>query len=502
MLSEMSFNEIDWSAAVLEVKEKLPSLVSVKIIMNENDFFALKNDWNKTVQKSSATIYQTFEWLYYWWKYFGKGNQYTLHIVLIYLSDDYRVYGESEERKEDAGKKLIGIGPFFIHNRSFAEFRVFRQVRLLGCGLHSGLSSSNAIEQEGLSDYLDVISVHGYEHKVAETLASYFTCFKYFFDEIDLQNISNDSFIFTNLLPLLQKNEFNIVIKRSDICPRLIVPESFNSFLGSVKSNTRRRLKQTLKNVEEGSSCKVEEVDLHDFPSSLQSLRQLHQKRWNELGYPGLFSDERVGKFINEVNKEFLKLGWLWFKILKIKDKVIAARLGFKFNDRIYDYLSGFDNIPSTASLRPGLILILEMIKDAVAYPLRVVDFLRGAEEYKFEISSALEYNYHVVIKKPEAQRKLKTVLIKIIEYRSHILHRIKNEKSIVILHVKQYGKILFVKPYLKFCLKRFQTFAGRSSGNLRRKEKTFKARKDEAESAKDKKKVNKHKLHEIEINA
>ncbi len=501
-LLRMSFKENEWSTAVLEVREKLPSPISVKIVMNENDFYALKNDWNKIVQNSSATIYQTFEWLYNWWKYFGKGNQYNLHIILIYLSDESKDFEGSDQSKVDIGKKLIGIGPFLIHNRSIAEFRVSRQIRLLGCGLHSGKSGSNAIEQEGLSDYLDVICDDEFKLKVAETLSSYFTYFKYIYDEIDFQNISNDSFIFTNLLPLMQKNEFNIAIKRSDICPRLIVPETFDSFMGSVKSSTRRRLKQTLKNVEEGSLCKIEEVSLEDYDSSLLSLNQLHQKRWNELGYPGLFSDARVGRFVNEVNKEFLKLGILWFKILKINDKVIAARLGFKFNNRVYDYLSGFDNISASASLRPGLILILEMIKDAVAYSWHIVDFLRGAEEYKFEISSELGYNYHVIINHTESQRKFKTAQIKILEYITQLLHRIKNEKSIVILHAKLHGKILFVKPYLKFCFKRIQIIAGRSNIRIRPEEKTLKSNKYEIELANDKKKLNKHKLNEIEINA
>lgn len=500
--SKMSIKKNEWSSTFLEIKEKMPSLISVKLVMDVNDFFALKNVWNETVQKSSATIYQTFEWLYNWWKYFGKGNQYDLHIILIYLSDDSNESGESDQGKEEIEKKLIGIGPFFIHNRSFGEYRVSRQIRLLGCGLHSGQSSSNAIEQEGLSDYLDVICVDEFKLKVAETLSSYFTYFNYVYDEIDLQNISNDSFIYTNLLPLLQKDEFNIVIKKSDICPRLIIPETFDSFLGSVKSNTRRRLKQALKNVEDGSLCKIEGVDLKDYNASFQLLQQLHQKRWNELGYPGLFSDERVDKFVNEVNKEFLKLGLLWFKIIKIKDKVIAARLGFKYNNRIYDYLSGFDNIPTSASMRPGLILILEMIKDAVSNPLHVVDFLRGAEEYKFELSSEIGDNYHVIIKHPEMQRKLKTALIKILEYINHTIHRIKNEKSIVIVHTKQHGKILFVKPYIEFCLKRFQIFTSRSNSRMRPEEKTIKSHRYDTDIADVKNKVNKHKIHEIEINA
>ncbi len=463
----MKINEGKWLDTVINIEDEGFPAISLKVVMSENNLINLETEWNKTVKESSGTIYQTFEWLYYWWKHFGKGKHHVLYVILIYFT------GNRENYLHD--KKLIGIAPFFIQSYSLAGFRIYRQLKLIGCGLNSAQSISNAVDVEGLSDYLDIISIKGYESIVAKTLTLYLIQFGNFFDEISLENISNDSFIFNNLLPLLQENELDIEICESNICPALSVPVSFECFIDSVKPGTRRKVKQSIKQLSDNSLCKIEDVNFQQYDSSIEILRRLHQKRWNELGYPGLFSDDRTIRFLNDVNRALLRKGLLWFKILKLDKKVIAARLAYNFNNRMYDYLSGFDNISSSAALRPGFILIVSMIKNAIEQSSQFVDFLRGAEEYKFEISTTINYNYKAVIKNSNNLTKLKVTVFGLLQLKRKLLQRIRNEKSIISVHISRYGLSGSLKPYLKFFGKRIKTLLNRKNDITYRKKKIIK---------------------------
>ncbi len=501
----MKIKEGEWLADVIDIEYKLNPAISLKIITGENDLQPLRDEWNKAAAESSGTIYQTFEWLYYWWKYFGKEKQYVLNIIFIY--SDGKGNSNPNNLKEDktAGRKLICIAPFFIHNRSLRNYRIYRQLKLIGSGLLSGQTGSYSLEVQGLSDYLDIICVKNFEKTAAETLAGFLTHFRNFFDEINFQNVSKDSFIFSYLVPLLPPNEFEIKINKTDVCPELNVPQSFDNLMNSVRPGTRRKIRQAIKQVSENEACKIEEVKREHFDSAMEILCRLHQKRWNEIGFPGLFSDNRILKFQSEVNKEFLKKGWLWFKVLKAEGKIISARLGYIFNNKMYDYLSGFDIIPSPASLRPGFILILSMIKDAVSIPLDVIDFLRGTEEYKFEISSTIKFNYNLAIKHTGKRKKIKDNLFKFLKLKSVLLFRLKNESAIILVHKNRYGKTAFIKPYLKFYCKRLKTFLNKSKKDNDWIRETISIERKNSfhlESKKGKSSVNKTKknLYEIEI--
>jgi hypothetical protein len=214
------------------------------------------------------------------------------------------------------------------------------------------------------------------------------------------------------------------------------------------------------------SIIRIEDVDDKNFLAYMQDLKNLHQNRWNEIGYPGLFSDKRFEDFMLIVNKIFLNKDQLWFKVVKYNDKIIAARLGFKFKNRVYDYLSGFDNRQFAATLRPGFMLVFTMIKDAISNNFTAVDFLRGPENYKLEISSAVCYNHSAVIKHSGSASGLRKIMFVFVKFQIKLLHKIKSESAIIKLHKAHYGKKIFLLRYIGFCFKRIKSFRVKSKLN------------------------------------
>ena len=476
-----------WASPVIHCESFLSPGITINIITDEVSFLELQKVWDDVLLNSSATIYQSFDWLFCWWKHFAVEQKYSLHIVTIYFSG-----------------KLIGAAPFFIHTHSVSGFRIFRRLRLIGCSLNSGKSDSNSLEEEGPSDYLDVISLKGFEETVSEALALYLKDARYFFDEMDFQNVPEESFVFKQVLPRLKKNGFELQLTKTDVCPKIDVPSSLDDYLRSVSSSTRRRLKQSYSRIQNDKDFSVEEIKCPDLSAALQNLKHLHQKRWNELGYPGLFSDNRFERFQNEVCKSFFEKGWLWFKVIRFNNGIIASRLAFEFKGRIYDYLSGFDYSSDAASKRPGILLLLLMIKDAISKNLKTVDLLRGSEEYKFDLAASVSWNYRTVIFHPEQFNLLRLKLFSLLRLQALLMGRIRREKSIVKLFLKRSDIFLSASGYIKFCFQRLKSLLNRSFDNSNLRIRLPKVhgdnRGEQAEHIK-REKIKDKKIHEAEVN-
>jgi len=431
--------------------------INIKTVKNFNAILKLSGTWDNVVLNSSrATIYQTFEWLYNWWNYLAAGQPNLLHILLISSSE-----------------KLVGIAPLYIHKYSFGGFIIYRQLKLIGSGLNCGASLSNAIEEHGISDYLDIIALDGYEKKVADAVVSYLHDYNNFFDEIDFQNVSEESFISEWLLHRLRRKNFGILITKTDTCPRLQIPCSINIYLESLRASTRRKCRQIQRQAGKYPGIEIIKVEGTNFLNSVQTLKRLHQSRWNELGHLGLFSDKRFEEFILRTGKIFFDKGWLWFKEVKLNNKIVAVRLAYKFKDKIYDYLSGFDYDHFRASFRPGITLIFSMIEDAVSHNYRTVDFLRGAEEYKYEFSSDECYNYNILILRPDSTSWFRRALFYLVKARIKMMFRIKTESALIKLQMRRRGKIMFLIPYLRFCLSRLKIFTAKKKTKNLKEEKS-----------------------------
>jgi hypothetical protein len=80
----------------------LSNNITVRCISATEEFLQLQQAWNELARASDSTIYQTFEWSYYWWKSYSTEQKYDLHILLFYNN-----------------KQLLGLAPLFIYKKYF-----------------------------------------------------------------------------------------------------------------------------------------------------------------------------------------------------------------------------------------------------------------------------------------------------------------------------------------------------------------------------------------------
>lgn len=411
--------------------------ISVRCVSSVKEFTHLKQAWNELAAASDSTIYQTFEWSYLWWEYYSTTQQYDLHILLFY-----------------SDKKLVGIAPLFIYKKIFFNRKFYKSLRFLGTGTAFGISFG-LFSDNGPSDYLDILVLPGYESNAAKSFCEYLNNQHNLYDEIEFVNMREDSKFINYFLPTINNFEFKVRRYKAECCPYIKKPKSIDEFLQALPASVRRRMLQTYKAAEEGKLYTINKHESNeDIQKAYDELVQLHQERWNRAGYLGFFFDERYSNFFENVFNVFLSNGWIWFKSAYFDNKCVASRLAFKYNGRYYDYLSAFDDLAPAAKRRPGLALLIDMLKDAISDNSLCLDLLRGDEQYKFELTASHNFNWNFVITNLHKRAKIIGMfqaILMLIKLFSFI-----NKREIKLFKVQQmqYGFFLSIHHYVRFRFK------------------------------------------------
>jgi len=232
--------------------------------------------------------------------------------------------------------------------------------------------------------------------------------------------------------------------------------KNFTDFVNSSKSSARRRFRQTLKSngTEDGYTIEVPENNDH-VSLMISNLISLHQHRWNKLGYPGAFHDTRFKSFFEELCNTAYDEGRLWIKQTVDECGVSAVRMLIKFNDRYFDYMSGFDEGSISSRYRPGIGLLLDVVQDAYNQNTKHIELMRGDEGYKKDFSNSTWVNRKIVIQENLQFQTGWGVSTTLLHWISDAMKILKREKILISV---QYQQNESLSAYSKYFLFRFNT--------------------------------------------
>jgi CelD/BcsL family acetyltransferase involved in cellulose biosynthesis len=409
--------------------------IEIETIRDTSMLLALREEWGSVVTAADVTVFQTFDWQWLWWKYFGRKLQ--LNILLF-----------------RRGRRLIGIAPVYVDVHSVFGVPLYRQLRFMGGGVRD-LRSQWSLAEFGPSDYLDIVALPEYEEEVGDRFLSYLREERWF-DEANLENIPEDGFSMKVVVPQLSLRGYSFSLLQDHVCPRITVPASLEEYLRGLRSSVRHRLSQARRAYTSEGFYSVRSVQSgEEMGKALDELVRLHQLRWNRLGYPGMFADYRFEGFLREVAGRFLEKGWLWFKTARANGNCIAARLGFKFKDSLNDFIAGFDQESPAARRRPGLALLLSMVEDAICSRMRKLNFVRGYETYKGEVASEISHNWKLVVPNPHARQSVRLRWYRITDRMLFLVRRVYFEWTMFRVHYREHGILAFVIRYVAFRTKK-----------------------------------------------
>lgn len=341
-------------------------MIDVSRIDNAEELLGLSKEWNKLLESCShRNIFMTFEWIYSWWKHFGKGR--NLYVLVA-----------SEEGQ------IKGIAPLMVSKIKNVGIRA-RKIEFIGMPL---------------SDYSDFIIDYRDIKKGDEILQAFCDFLKSNKKDWDLINLNR-----------IQEGSPTLKIFRSirkpsrlsggfscDFAPRLVRGPS------SIKDNKQRvhkELRQDNKDPEKSMGRSVKRF-LRDGKGKLTSCNNnkegcsekielifsQHIKRWEGTPTTSMFNDENHREFFIEVMDLLMPKGLADIIYLPFNEKPAAFLLVFMYNDVFCDYMSTSDS--SLSRYSPGRVLLKLSMDSEISSRYGVYDFMRGNHRYKLKYASQI----------------------------------------------------------------------------------------------------------------
>lgn len=329
-----------------------------------DEFLNSKDEWVNALQRSGDNhIFLTWEWLSTWWKHFGA--QRTLRLVAV---------------KDD--DKLIAAAPLMSSKYKLAGMQI-KKLEFVGTPA---------------ADYQTFLLVDK-KPACASLIVDYANNEDSPWDCMEFKDVPEDSEtigLLRNCLGKKPKFEERV----ANICPHIILPSKFEDYFQTLGSSWRRNMRRWEKQLK--ADFKVGFTVDHDVDKLDETMKiffDLHQKKWASEKCPGAFFLEEARAFHQELARRFAENGWLCLRFLTLNDKPVSAIYGFKYQNKVFNYLTGFD--PQYSEYRIGHLLFLFSIKNAIESGMREFDFMRGDESYKQLWNTQIRHNLEVrVIKR------------------------------------------------------------------------------------------------------
>ena len=338
-------------------------MLTIKVISRVADFQKLQPVWNKLLLKShSPNIFLSWEWLFNWWEVFGKDNELK---ILSFFEDD----------------RLVGLAPLYLRPRRLLPLITIKELLFLGTG--------GTVR----SDYMDIICSPEYRRTCWETFGAYLLKRKDW-DVATLRDVPEDCHPFlSHTFEQLRTQTIG-----EDVCYVIKMPASFDEYLSNLNTRMRRNIRNRRRNLHRDFTSVIyhrvkESAELDPW---MRRFRELHSIRMRVKGLDSKFYDHDYERFHDRISQTFFRKGWLYAVDLELEGKMVAGRYNFIYDNKIYDYQTGFNPNYNRSGVMQALISYI--IEDCIKMGVKEFDFLAGEEDYKRRFTNSHENIFSIRI--------------------------------------------------------------------------------------------------------
>jgi CelD/BcsL family acetyltransferase involved in cellulose biosynthesis len=303
--------------------------------------------WRELLARDpDAHVFATPEWNRLWWEEFSTGKD------LFFLT----------LRKDSEVRAIV---PLYLKHEE--EREIFRFV--------GGID---------LTDYLGPICSLDDRDEVAATLVGWFRDQEIPWDEFDAHNMPVPFGFAEFLVDHADRRGFQFRLDQEETSAVLRLPGDWDTYLENLSSKQRHELRRKRRRLGRDYPDAVFRTATEEsLERDLKTFVEMHR---GAEGYKGHFMKPEIATFFERVARAFMPLGWLRLDFLEIGERAVASTFSFERDGVFYLYNSAFES--DAASVSPGFVLTSELIKSCIERGVRVFDFLRGPERYKYELGA------------------------------------------------------------------------------------------------------------------
>jgi CelD/BcsL family acetyltransferase involved in cellulose biosynthesis len=319
-------------------------VLKITEIRSPDEFRLFEKDWNRILHTSGEDeVFLRMEWLSAWWDTFGKGKK----MLVLRVSDSDRI---------------VGFAPFAITSRRLQSYKT------LGF-MGSGHSDRCAILAE---DERNDVHAAVWEYVMGREG----------WDSIELRDMREDGATSSNIKKIYPDAKYG-----SEVSPYVTISGTYEDYLRRLKKKNRHGFERNWRRLSEKHTVTFgsrKPMDAKD--DEFREFIRLGKTRWEGSDIESVLSDPNMVKLMELAVTSLAREGIPTLHYLKEGDRTIAVGLGFEYLNRYLCYLSGFDQEFSKYS--PGSLLALKVLELCYSNGLKEVDFLRGAEAYKYRFDA------------------------------------------------------------------------------------------------------------------
>lgn len=331
-----------------------------QFVRESNDLNALVEPWRELLAASlRPELSLSPDWLVPWWRIYGQG--------LSLCVGTYRAAGQ-----------LVGLAPMCGRTHRYRPGIPFQRIEPLG----ADVDGSDSV----CSDYLHLVVRPGHEEAVCKAFVEDMIAGVYGrWDEWVLPSVDGSHPLTSPLIEAWRNAGHSVVVSPRNVCPYLTLPSRWDAFLAGLSKSRRRGFITAQNDFDkwtEGRAVIHRAVDADTLAEGKRVLHDLHRQRWQADGSNGVFAAPRFVAFHDDFMARILKSDQLELRWLTLDGRPISAFYGFRQGSKLYYYQAGRDiDVPN--KVRLGIVILLGVIKDAIAAGLHEFDFLAGQAQYK-----------------------------------------------------------------------------------------------------------------------
>ena len=328
--------------------------VPLEWISDPRIFVALERPWSALRESDpDATPFHTPEYLKLYWEELGAGR---LSVALIGGRD-----------------RPAGICPFEIHE-----------------GLLSFLGGYE------VTDYMGPVGLTDERGRVAKELMEGLAA-RDDWARADLEGLAEDGTWLSALAEAAADAGLRPEVEDDDVAPMLHLPPTWEAYLASLRAKQRHEVRRKARRLRDAfPDARLARSTPDTLGPDLEWFAEMHR---SAAGKKGRFMRPGMELFFRRLGEELLPRGVLRLLFLEADGSKLAGMIAFELEGTVSLYNSAYD--PRHRAVAPGMVLIAELIADAIARGCRRLDMLKGDLGYKYRFGARPRAIKRLLLERP-----------------------------------------------------------------------------------------------------